>query len=195
MAYAVVVIGSSLGGLQAVSTVLSALPEGFHLPIVIAQHRATVPPANRELQAIWQRQTSLTVCDADDKTLIAPGRVYVAPADYHLMIETPHRLALSTEGPVLWARPSVDVLFESAAEAYGHRVIGMILTGASADGSQGLRAIRARGGCALVQEPTSAECDVMPRAALAATSVDHVLGLRDLGRLLGALAGRLAETA
>ena len=191
MAYGVVVIGSSLGGLHAVSTVLAALPQGFHLPIVIAQHRATVPPSDGELQTIWQRQTSLVVCDAEDKAPIVPGRVYVAPADYHLMIESRHRLALSTEGPVLWARPSIDVLFETAAEAYGERVIGVILTGASADGSQGLRAIRARGGCAVVQEPTSAECDVMPRAALAATSANQVLGLCDLGRLLGTLAGQL----
>ncbi len=189
MAYGVVVIGSSLGGLEAVSTVLAALPEGFPLPIIIAQHRATVPPADGNLQALWQYHTSLVVCDAEDKSPIAPGHVYVAPADYHLLIETRDLLALSTEGPVLWARPSVDVLFETAAEAYGDSVIGLILTGASADGSQGLRAIRARGGCALVQEPSSAECDVMPRAALAATSVNHVLGLRDLGRVLGALAG------
>ena len=193
MAYGVVVIGSSLGGLQAVATLLAALPEGFHLPIVIAQHRATVPPSDGELQEIWQRHTSLVVCDAGDKSAILPGRVYVAPADYHLMIETRDRLALSTEGPVLWARPSIDVLFETAAEAYRGGVIGMILTGASADGSQGLRAVRARGGCALVQEPTSAECDVMPRAALAATPVDHTLALPDLGRLLGTLAGQLEE--
>jgi two-component system, chemotaxis family, protein-glutamate methylesterase/glutaminase len=193
MAYGVVVIGSSLGGLQAVATVLAALPEGFHLPIVIAQHRATVPPSDGELPAIWQRHTSLVVCDAVDKAPILPGRVYVAPADYHLMIETRDRLALSTEGPVLWARPSIDVLFDTAAEAYRGGVIGMILTGASADGSKGLRAIRASGGCALVQEPTSAECGVMPRAALAATSVNHVLGPADLGRLLGTLAGQLAE--
>jgi two-component system chemotaxis response regulator CheB len=193
MAYGMVVIGASLGGLQAVATVLAALPEGFDLPIVIAQHRATVPPSDGELQSIWQRHTSLVVSDAGDKLPIVPGRVYVAPADYHLMIESRDHLALSTEGPVLWARPSIDVLFETAAEAYRNGVIGMILTGASADGSQGLRAIRARGGCALVQEPTSAECDVMPRAALAATPVNHVLGLSDLGRLLGALAGQLAE--
>ena len=193
MAYGVVVIGSSLGGLQAVSTLLAALPEGFRLPIVIAQHRATVPPSDGELPAIWQRHTSLVVCDAEDKAPIVPGHVHVAPADYHLMIETRHRLALSTEGPVRWARPSIDVLFETAAEAYGDGAIGIILTGASADGSRGLRAIRARGGCVLVQEPTSAECDVMPRAALAATAVDHVLGLSDLGRLLGTLAGQLAE--
>ena len=181
--------GRHSGGLEAVSTVLAALPEGFPLPILIAQHRATVPPSDGELQAIWQRHTSLVVCDAEDKAPIVPGHVYVAPPDYHLMIEAPGLLALSTEGPVLWARPSIDVLFETAAEAYGDSVIGVMLTGASADGSQGLRAIRARGGCALVQEPTSAACDVMPRAALAATSVNHVLGLRDLGRVLGALAG------
>jgi two-component system chemotaxis response regulator CheB len=173
--------------------VLAALPKGFHLPIVIAQHRATVPPAGGELQTIWQGHTPLMVCDAEDKSPIVPGRVYIAPADYHLMIESRHRLALSTDGPVHWARPSIDVLFETAAEAYGESVIGLILTGASADGSQGLRAIRARGGCVLVQEPTSAECDVMPRAALAATSVNHVLGLSDLGRLLGTLAGQLTE--
>jgi two-component system chemotaxis response regulator CheB len=188
-----VVIGASLGGLQAVAAVLAALPKEFHLPIVIAQHRATVPPADGDLQAIWQRHTSLVVSDAADKSPIVPGRVYVAPADYHLLIETGDRVALSTEAPVLWARPSIDVLFETAAEAYRGGVIGMILTGASADGSQGLRAIRARGGCALVQEPASAECGVMPRAALAATTVDHVLGPPDLGRLLGTLAGQLAE--
>ena len=192
MAYAVVVIGSSLGGLQAVATVLAALPEGFHLPIVIAQHRATVPPSDGELQAIWQRHTSLVVCDAEDKAPVLPSRVYIAPADYHVMMETRDRLALSTEGPVLWARPSIDVLFETAAEAYGDSAIGLILTGASADGSQGLRAIRARGGCALVQEPMSAECDVMPRAALAATAANHVMGLGDLGRLLGTLAAQPA---
>lgn len=189
MPYAVVVIGSSVGGLDAVSTVLAALPEGFPLPIVIAQHRGTMPPADGTLQAIWQRHTALVVCDAEDKSPILPGHVYVAPADYHLMIEGRDAFALSTGEPVLWARPSIDVLFQTVAEAYGDGAIGVILTGASADGSQGLRAIRARGGCALVQDPSGAVCDVMPRAALATTLVNHVLGPGDLGRMLGALAG------
>ena len=193
MAYGVVVIGSSLGGLDAVSTVLAALPEAFPLPIVIAQHRGTAPPADGRLQGIWQRHTRLGVCDAEDKSPMVPGRVYIAPADYHLMIEARDRLALSTEGPVLWARPSIDVLFHSAADTYGEDVIGVILTGASADGSQGIRAIRARGGCALVQDPSDAVCDVMPRAALSATSVNHVLGLQYLGPMLCALAGLPAE--
>jgi two-component system chemotaxis response regulator CheB len=129
------------------------------------------------------------VCEAEDKSAIEPGHVYIAPADYHLMVEAPGLLALSTEGPVLWARPSIDVLFESAAEVYGARVIGVVLTGASADGSHGMRAIRERGGCALVQEPSAAECAVMPRAVLAATAVNHVLALNEIGRVLGALAG------
>ena len=189
MAYDLVVIGASLGGLEAVSKVLAALPETFPLPVVIAQHRAAAPIAEGSLSAIWQRHTSLSVCEADDKAAIEPGHVYVAPADYHLLIEARGLFALSTEGPVLWARPSIDVLFESAAVVYGAKVIGVVLTGASADGSQGMRAIRERGGCALVQEPSAAECDVMPRAVLAATSVNHVLALNEIGRVLGALAG------
>jgi len=193
MAYDLVVIGASLGGLDAVSKVLAALPKQFPLPVVIAQHRAAVPAADGDLSVIWQRHTSLSVGEAEDKSAIEPGHVYVAPADYHLMVEARGLLALSTEGPVLWARPSIDVLFESAAEVYGARLIGVILTGASADGSQGMRAIRDRGGCALVQEPSAAECDVMPRAALAATPVNHVLALTEMGRVIGALAGPSAE--
>jgi len=188
MPYDLVVIGSSLGGLEAVATVLTALPAGFPLPIVIAQHRGA-PPADGDLAALWQRHTTLAVHEVEDKAPIEPGHVYVAPADYHVLIDTRETLALSTDGPVLWARPSIDVLFESAADAYSERVIGVILTGASADGSHGLSAIRARGGCALVQEPSSAECGTMPRAALAATTVNHVLGLRELGSVLGGLAG------
>jgi two-component system chemotaxis response regulator CheB len=193
MAYELVVIGASLGGLDAVSKVLAALPERFPLPVVIAQHRAASPAADGDLSAIWQRHTSLSVGEAEDKSAIEPGHVYVAPADYHLMVEARGLFALSTEGPVLWARPSIDVLFESAAEVYGARVIGVILTGASADGSQGMRAIRERGGCALVQEPSAAECDVMPRAVLAATPVNHVLALAEMGRVIGALAGPSTE--
>jgi two-component system chemotaxis response regulator CheB len=155
--------------------------------VAVAQHRPATP-AEGDLCALWQPHTALRVCEPEDKSSIAAGHVYVAPADYHLLIEARHMFALSTDAPVRWARPSIDVLFETAAEAYGSGVIGVILTGASTDGSLGLRTVRARGGCALVQDPTVSECDVMPRAALAATSVDHVLELRDLGRVLGALA-------
>jgi two-component system, chemotaxis family, protein-glutamate methylesterase/glutaminase len=191
MPYDLVVVGASLGGLDAVSTLLGALPAGFPLPIVIAQHRSA-SPTDGDLAGLWQRHTPLRVREVDDKEPIVSGHVYVAPADYHVLIDSRDGFALSTEGPVHWARPSIDVLFESAAEAYGERVIGVILTGASADGSHGLQMIRARGGCALVQDPAGAECETMPRSALAATPVNHVLGLAELGRVLGALAGPAA---
>ena len=193
MAYELVVIGTSAGGLAAVSTMLSALPSGFPLPMAIVQHRSAAP-LDGDLPRMWQQHTPLPVREAEDKAPIVPGEIYIAPADYHLLVETRGQFALSTEAPVLWARPSIDVLFQSASDAYGDSLIGVILTGASADGSQGLQTIRARGGCVLVQEPASAEVDVMPKAALAATPVNHVLDLEGLGRVIGALARPLAGT-
>lgn len=192
MPYELVVIGTSFGGLDAVSRLLGQLAPDFPLPIAIAQHRSA-GPSDGGLAAVWQQATTLRVGDADDKSPIEPGRVYVAPADYHLLVESRELFALSTDAPVMYARPSIDVLFESAADAFGDKVIGVILTGASADGSEGLSAIRERGGCALVQDPATAECAVMPNAALAATTVNHVLGLADLGRILMALAGATAN--
>ena len=188
MAYDFVVIGASVGGLEAIGVLLEQLPSNFPLPIAIAQHRAPAPP-DGDLAVIWQRSTALPINDVDDKAPIEPGHVYIAPADYHLLVESRSLFALSTDPPVLYARPSIDVLFESAAEVYGGGVIGVILTGASADGSYGLKTIRQRGGCALVQEPATAESDVMPRAALGATAVNHVMAVVDLGRIIAALGG------
>lgn len=188
MAYEIVVIGASVGGLDAVGALLTHLPAGFGLPIAIAQHRSS-SPTEGDLPAMWQRDSRLTVCEAEDKMPIAGGTVYVAPADYHLLIEMGGYFALSTDAPVLFARPSIDVLFQSASEAYGDAVIGVVLTGASQDGSHGLRTIRRRGGCALVQKPSTAECEVMPKAAIQATDVNHVLEVAELARVLGALAG------
>ena len=193
MAYEIVVIGASVGGLEAVSVFLAELGPRFPLPVAIAQHRAPAPPEG-DIAAIWQRATPMPVADAEDKSPIDRGRVYIAPADYHLLVESSELFALSTDPPVLFARPSIDVLFESAVDVFGRAVIGVLLTGASADGSQGLKTIRARGGCALVQDPASAECAVMPRAGLAATTVNHVLPLADLGRVVAALAGGGAAT-
>jgi two-component system chemotaxis response regulator CheB len=194
MGYAIVVIGASAGGLEAVSVLLAQFPADFGLPVVVAQHRAPASPEG-DLAGIWQRATPLPVAEAEDKAPIEPGHVYIAPADYHLLIESRDLFALSTDPPVLWARPSIDVLFESASEVYREAVIGVILTGASADGSAGLAAIRARGGCALVQDPQTAESAVMPNAAIAATSINHVLPVADLGRIVSALAGRRASEA
>lgn len=194
MAYEIIVVGASAGGLDAISILLAQLPPDLALPVVIAQHRAPASP-DGDIARVWQRATPLRVADAEDKGPIEAGHVYIAPADYHLLVESRQLFALSTDAPVLWARPSIDVLFESAADVFGDGVIGVVLTGASADGSQGLKAIRARGGCALVQDPATAESALMPRSAIAATTVNHILPLPDLGRIVSALAGRRAEGA
>jgi two-component system chemotaxis response regulator CheB len=159
------VIGTSLGGLQALQILLPGLPKGFPLPVAIAQHRHK--DSDDSLCVFLQQYCALPVSEAEDKEAIVPGRVYLAPPDYHLLLEGGH-LALSTEAPVCHARPSIDVLFESAADAYAHRAIGVILTGASHDGSQGLLSLQSQGGLAIVQEPTTAQSPTMPKAAIAA---------------------------
>ena len=185
MAYELVVIGTSLGGFDALSLVLGGLPASFPLPLAIVQHQGA--RGGGELAALLQRYTPLAVADAEDKDALLPGRVYLAPVGYHLLVER-GSLALSTEGPVWYARPSIDVLFESAAEAYGAAVIGVALTGASRDGAAGLTGIKQRGGLAIVQDPGTAASPVLPEAALAATSVDQTVPLPEVAPLLEKLA-------
>ena len=175
-----VAVGTSLGGLNALTRMLGALPERFRAPLVIVQHR-TMNSDGGGLGKVLQDHTRLMVVEAEDKMTLEPGRIYLAPADYHLMIEEPGRVALSTDAPVRAARPSIDVLFQTAADAYGDRLLGVILTGASADGAEGLAAIKERGGKAIVEDPATAECRTMPAAALAATAVDYVLPLDRIG--------------
>lgn len=182
---AIVVIGTSLGGLNALLAVLRAIPAGFGVPMVIVQHRGVGPDVR--LVDLLQQYTPLTVVEAEDKAALTAGTVYVAPADYHLLVEDRTALALSTEGPVRSARPSIDVLFESAADAYGDEVLGILLTGASADGAAGLMAIKARGGRIIVEDPSTAECATMPAAGIAATTVDYVLPVDRIGAHLVSL--------
>jgi two-component system chemotaxis response regulator CheB len=178
-----VAIGTSLGGLKALTTLLGALPERFPVPIVVVQHRTSAPDGGG-LSRLLQEHTRLVVVEADDKMPIEAGSVYIAPADYHLLIEEPGMLALSTDGPVRAARPSIDVLFQTASDAYGAGLLGVLLTGASADGAEGLAAVKSRGGRAIVEDPATAECRTMPAAALAATPVDYVLPLAKIGEYL-----------
>jgi two-component system chemotaxis response regulator CheB len=178
-----VAIGTSLGGLKALTTLLGALPERFPVPIVVVQHRTSAPDGGG-LSRLLQEHTRLAVVEADDKMPIEAGSVYIAPADYHLLIEEPGMLALSTDGPVRAARPSIDVLFQTASDAYGAGLLGVLLTGASADGAEGLAAVKSRGGRAIVEDPATAECRTMPAAALAATPVDYVLPLAKIGEYL-----------
>jgi two-component system, chemotaxis family, protein-glutamate methylesterase/glutaminase len=180
--YELIVIGASWGGLHAVSEILSALPEDLAAAVVVAQHRKA-DSLDGGLASILSLRTRLPVRDAEGKEPIEPGNVYLAPPDYHLLIDGGY-FSLSTEHPVRYARPSVDVLFESAAEAYGNRVIGVILTGANEDGAAGLARIKELGGVAVVQDPRTAERDEMPTAALEATSADAVLPLEEIGKFI-----------
>ena len=179
MAYELVVVGCSWGGLAALGRLLDHLPDEVDLPIVVAQHRG--PDSLRgALEAILQRGRGRPVVEVDDKDAIAPGRIYLAPPDYHLLVE-PGSFALSVDERVRHARPSIDVLFESAADAYGERVIGVVLTGANEDGAAGLARIVERGGAAIVQDPETAEAREMPAAALGAVPAATVLALEAIG--------------
>ncbi len=177
-----IAIGASWGGLNAMSALLDGLATEVDPPIVLAQHR---DPASLRgaLERLLQRHVERPVREPDDKEPIERGHVYVAPADYHLLVEDGH-FSLSTDARVQFARPSVDVLFESVAESYAERAIGIVLTGANADGARGLAAIKAAGGVAIVQEPASAARRTMPEAALAAAEADAILPVEEISRFL-----------
>ena len=177
-----VVIGVSAGGLKALSAILPGLPADYPLPIMIVIH---LPPDRDSVVAeLFDDKCALTVREAEDKEDILPGHVYFAPPDYHLLIEPDYRLSLSSEEPVLFSRPSVDVLFETAADVYGEGLIGIILTGANPDGAAGLKAVMTAGGQALVQRPDLAYASAMPEAALALSPQAEALTLEQIAEKL-----------
>lgn len=182
--YALVVVGASLGGLDAVRAVLRALPRTFRLPLALAQHRT--PDAGDTLRLVLQEVCALDVVEVEDKAQIAPGTVYLAPPNYHLLVEGGH-FALSTEDAELFARPSIDVLFETAAAAFGPRVVGVVLTGTGHDGARGLAAIRRGGGLALVERPATARAPEMPQAAADAARGASQLTPGEIGAFLARL--------
>lgn len=182
-----VAMGASWGGLHAVETVLGALREDFGAPVVIAQHRQVDSPDGM-LVRLLDGRCALTVCEAEDKQALEPGVVLVAPPDYHLLVEH-GTVALSVDAPLNYSRPSIDVLFSSAAVAYGERVAGVLMTGANSDGALGLAQIAGRGGTAIVQDPETAERREMPEAGLWATPEARVLALEQIGPALAQLVG------
>lgn len=187
--YDLVAIGASWGGLHAIGTVLAAVPGDLAAAVVVAQHRAS----REELLApLLGRVSRLPVRDADDKDPLAPGRVLVAPPDYHLLVDD-GAVALSTDAPVAFSRPSIDVLFTSAADARGDRVVGVLLTGSNEDGAAGLAAIRRRGGLAIVEDPQTAERAEMPRAGLDACPDARVRPLAAIGPELGRICARASR--
>jgi two-component system chemotaxis response regulator CheB len=184
LGYAIVVVGTSWGGLAAIREIVGALPEGFDIPVAVVQHRHKDSEAL--LARILQDDSQLRVCEVEDKQPLEPGRVFLAPANYHMLIEQGH-FSLSLEAPVRHSRPSIDVAFTSAASAYGHRTVGVVLTGANADGAQGLRRIADVGGMAVVQDPHSAEVPAMPDAALRLVPTARVFPLERIGPFLATL--------
>ncbi|MEO5912844.1 MAG: chemotaxis protein CheB [Luteolibacter sp.] len=186
---AAVVIGASVGAIEALSTILPALPADYPLPVFVVVH---VPPDKRSLLAdLFSTRCAIAVKEAEDKEAIRAATVYFAPADYHLLVEPDFTLSLSSDEPVLYSRPAIDVLFQSAADAYGDSLTGVILTGASTDGEMGLKAVCHAGGRALVQQPATAEGTAMPKAALAACPSASPLSLREIALALNALSTAL----
>ena len=190
VAYDIIVVGTSWGGLAALRRIIGGLPETFEIPVAVVQHR------HRDSEALLarflQEQTQLRVCEVEDKQPVEQGRVFVAPANYHMLVEQGH-FSLSTEAPVRYSRPSIDVALTSAADAYGHRAVGIVLTGSNADGAEGLRRIADAGGMAIVQDPHTAEAPAMPRAALTRVPTARVFELERIAKLLATLPALAAQ--
>lgn len=177
-----VVIGVSTGGVTALKFLLGSLPKDFPVPVLVVTH--ITPDSDDGLAVLLNTLCAIRVKEADEQELAVPGTVYLSPANYHLLVERDGVLTFSIDPPVNFARPSVDVLFETAAEVFGPALIGVILTGAGSDGSKGLLKIKDCGGMAIVQEPADAELSSMPECALQMVKADHVVCLNDIPGLL-----------
>jgi two-component system, chemotaxis family, protein-glutamate methylesterase/glutaminase len=180
------VVGGSWGGLDALGRLVALLEPTRTLAVAAALHRAANGPEGA-LVSYLQVRSRLPVREAEDKDEIKPGHVYLAPADYHLLVE-PGCFALSIDAPVLYSRPSIDVLFESAADAYGDRTAAVVLTGANEDGCRGLQVVKRHGGVTLVQDPATAVRREMPDAAIATGAVDEVLAIEEIALRINELA-------
>ncbi len=184
-------IGASAGGIEALMQLLPGLPASLQVPVFVVIH---LPPGKPSLLVnIFSARCAVTVCEAEDKQPIEPGTIYFAPPDYHLLVDRGPRLALSCDPPVLWSRPSIDVLLESAADAYGHGLMAIVLTGASHDGGTGLAAVVGAGGVAVVQEPSCALVPTMPQHAISCCPDAAILSLDQMASMLLTRLG--AETA
>lgn len=186
-----IAIGTSAGGVEALSVLLPALPAGLNAALFVVVHLPRERPSL--LVNIFKDRCALPVREAEDKEPVVPGTVYFAPPDYHLLLDTGPRLVLSADDFVNFSRPSIDVLFESAADVYAGRLLGIVLTGANSDGTAGLAAIHEAGGVTMVQDPKAAKAPMMAASALARTRADYVLPLEGIAELLGSLATRTSK--
>lgn len=180
--YIAIVIGASAGGLQAFSELLPGMPANYKIPVIIAQHRSK---DERELlEELLRRRCRIAVKQADEKENIKAGNVYIAPPDYHLLIEENKTFSLSSDPPVKFSRPSIDVLFECAAQVYGEQVVGIILTGANDDGANGIRAIHSVGGLTIAQNTKEALHPVMPTASIQTGCVKRIFSLKEIQQFM-----------
>jgi two-component system chemotaxis response regulator CheB len=183
--YEALVIGVSAGSLPALETILCQLPGNYSLAVMIVQHRHK--QSDDYIYRYLNELCALEVHEAEEKSPIKAGHVYVAPPDYHLQVEADLSLSLSVDLPVNYSRPSIDILFETAAEVYRHRLVAVILTGANKDGSKGLAKVRKFGGLAIVQDPKTATAAKMPETAIKVAGADYILILEDIGHFLSQL--------
>lgn len=186
MKYSAIVMGTSSGGMNALKAILPALPVNFSLPVIIVQH------IGNSSENYWiehlNNSCNLRVKEADEKEKIESGNIYIAPPNYHLMVEEDETLSLSIDKQVNYARPSIDVLFESAADVYQQKLIGIILTGSNSDGALGMKKIKTLGGLTIAENPETAHSPYMPSAAIAITEIDYILSLNEIPELLQKLA-------
>jgi len=178
LAYEAVVVGASAGGLYAITQIVAELPDNYRLPVVVVQHRAK--DERSLLEEILQGKSKIQVQQAEEKEVINPGKVYIAPPDYHLLVERSKTFSLTNDPKVNFSRPSIDVLFETAAEVYREKLIAILLTGANHDGCRGIEVVNKYKGLTIAQDPNEAEFPVMPKAAIDSGAVSFILTLNDI---------------
>jgi len=180
--YEVIVIGCSMGGFSALETLLKELPAEFPLPIITVQHISS--DSDNYLVKYLNEKCDIIVKEVEEKENLQPGTVYFPPPDFHVLIEEDKTFTLSVEDKVNFSRPSIDVLFETAAFCCKEKTIGIILTGGNGDGTEGLKLIKSKGGLTIVQDPNEAEVDIMPKIAISNVNPDYILKLKEISGLL-----------
>jgi len=184
--YQLIVIGGSAGSLDVLLHVIPKLKANFHIPIVLVLHRMN--SYDSTLAELIAAKTTLKVKEVEDKEPIKAGNIYIAPADYHLLVEKDGMFSLDFSEKVNFSRPSIDITFASAADAFGERTLGILLSGANADGVDGMQAIKNAGGLAVVQDPKTAEVSFMPAQAILNIEVDKILKIEEMPDFLNSLA-------
>jgi two-component system, chemotaxis family, protein-glutamate methylesterase/glutaminase len=180
--YKTIVIGTSAGGLFALSVILEQLPPGYPVPIVVVQHRSK--DQKSLLEEVLRQKCRISIKQADEKEKIEGGFVYIAPPDYHLLVENDKTFSLSSDEPVHFSRPSIDVLFETAAMVFKDTLIGIILTGANGDGAAGIAAVKKYGGLTIAQNPGEAQFAFMPEASIETKAVQYIWPLAEIKNFL-----------